>query len=449
MSGSPEKTMEGVRATFYTMLGSVVGVLAEHYSFDKNEAMELLGEKKTKKPKKTEKPSIPLPWTGEIKEEWCLGIRPAHDLFSQCVNPRGKNGFCATCSKKKVSVENRDEWLAENGKKPKRYANVMEKKGWLREDVEREATRFGLTIPESEFELEIKGRGRPRKTAATSDTDEDDSNESNVDLFSVLYAASSDDDCDETNGELQEEQAAKEKAEKLAAKEAREKEKAEKLAAKEAREKEKAEKLAAKEKEKAEKLAAKEAKEKEKAEKLAAKEKEKAEKLAAKEAKEKEKAAKLAAKTQREAEREARRNEKAAKKAAKAAIADDAVVSAGWEEKVIEKQPAEEEKVIEKQPAEEEKVIEKQPAVSKAEIFGTDSEENYDDPNQIQRSDYEDEECETAKVVPWTHKGVSYLKDQSNTVYDKDTWEELGVWDEASGEIRDYSDDELCESDEE
>ena len=376
------KKMEGV---YLEMLKETVQILGERYGFDGEKAFSslgVIGEKKEKKPKK-EKPTIPLPWTGEIKEDWCLGIRPAHDLFSQCTNERGPSGFCPTCSKKKNSVENRAEWLASSGKNAKRYANVMEKKGLKREDVEREAARFGLTIPEKEFEYEIKGRGRPRKTAAASDTETDGTEsegESKTDLFAALYDASTDGESesskasvlnDEENVDVSneidtlykeaEKLAAKEakeaeKAEKLAAKEAekaeklaaKEAEKAEKLAAKEAREKEKAEKLAAKEALKAEKLAAKEAREKEKAEKLAAKEALKAEKLAAKKAKDAEKLAKeklkaerLAAKEQREAEREARRNEKAAKKAAKeVVIAEDAVVCAGWEEKKVFEKPA-------------------------------------------------------------------------------------------------------------
>ena len=469
------------------MLKETVVRLGETYGFDGEKAFSslgVIGGKKEKKPKK-EKPTMPLPWTGEIKEDWCLGIRPAHELFSQCTNERGSSGFCSTCSKKKNSVENRAEWLASSGKKAKRYANVLEKKGLKREDVEREAARFGLTIPESEFEYEIKGRGRPRKTAATSDTETDGTEseqEVKPDLFAALYDASTDGESESSKGSDEEnvdaaakeaeELAAKEakaalKAEKLAAKEQRDALKAEKLAAKEQRDALKAEKLAAKEAEKAEKLAAKEQREAEKAEKMAAKEQreaEKAEKMAAKEAlkaeklaakkakeaeklaKEKLKAEKLAAKEQREAEREARRNEKAAKKAAKeVVIAEDAVVCAGWEEKKVFEKPAAaaEKKVFEKPvAAAEKKVFEKPVAVGAPDIFGTDSEDE-----EVQEATYEEET--SAKVVPWTHKGVEYLKDSSNTVYDKESWEELGVWDEESGEIRDYDDEEFCESDEE
>ena len=446
------KRMEGV---YLEMLKETVMRLGEMYSFDGGKAfaeLGVVGEKNEKKTKK-EKPRMPLPWTGVVKEEWCLGIRPAHELFSQCTNERGTEGFCSTCSKKKNSVENRAEWLAASGKKAKRYANVMEKKGLKREEVEREALRFGLSIPEAEFEYEIKGRGRPRKTAAASDT-ETDGTESDgsqkPDLFAALYNALTDgeDDC-ETFGDRNRKEIAQiemrkktaatkdaENAEKLAAKEAKEAEKlageaekaaklaakeadkAEKLAAKEAKEAEKAAKLAAKEADKAEKLAAKEQREALKAEKLAAKEQRealKAEKLLAKNKREALKAEKLAAKEQREAEREVRRNEKAAKKAEK--------------EKAIEK------------PVEEEKAIEKPVSTGQPDVFGSDTE---DGDTEIQSATYSEET--TAKVVPWTHNGIEYLKDSSNTVYDKESWEELGVWDQETGEIRDYDDDYTGES---
>ena len=407
------KRMEGV---YLEMLKETVMRLGEMYSFDGGKAfaeLGVVGEKNEKKTKK-EKPRMPLPWTGVVKEEWCLGIRPAHELFSQCTNERGTEGFCSTCSKKKNSVENRAEWLAASGKKAKRYANVMEKKGLKREEVEREALRFGLSIPEAEFEYEIKGRGRPRKTAAASDT-ETDGTESDgsqkPDLFAALYNALTDgeDDCETFGDRNRKEIAQIEMRKKTAA--TKDAENAEKLAAKEAKE---AEKLAG-EAEKAAKLAAKEA---DKAEKLAAKEQRealKAEKLLAKNKREALKAEKLAAKEQREAEREVRRNEKAAKKAEK--------------EKAIEK------------PVEEEKAIEKPVSTGQPDVFGSDTE---DGDTEIQSATYSEET--TAKVVPWTHNGIEYLKDSSNTVYDKESWEELGVWDQETGEIRDYDDDYTGES---
>jgi len=48
--------------------------------------------------------------------------------------------------------------------------------------------------------------------------------------------------------------------------------------------------------------------------------------------------------------------------------------------------------------------------------------------------DDSDDDEETV-VVPFTFKGVKYLKAADNTVYDNDTHEEVGIWDEEKQEI--------------
>ena len=56
--------------------------------------------------------------------------------------------------------------------------------------------------------------------------------------------------------------------------------------------------------------------------------------------------------------------------------------------------------------------------------------------------DDSDDEEETV-VVPFTFKGVKYLKATDNTIYDINTHEEVGVWDEEKQEIvPDYDEDE-------
>ena len=42
---------------------------------------------------------------------------------------------------------------------------------------------------------------------------------------------------------------------------------------------------------------------------------------------------------------------------------------------------------------------------------------------------------EETVVVPFTFKGVKYLKAADNTIYDINTHEEVGVWDEEKQEI--------------
>jgi hypothetical protein len=179
----------------------------------------------------------------------------------------------------------------------------------------------------------------------------------------------------ENNEDADENAAAKtEVVDKKAAKEA------EKLAKKEAKEAEKLAKKAAKE---AEKLAKKEAKEAEKLAKKAAKEAEKeAKKLAKKQAKDAEKLAK----------KQAKKAEKEAKEAEKAKVTKDAVAELQQQMEDLELQ--------------EEMVVSSQD---------------------------EDDEVE---VVKFEHEGKEYLKDCENIVYDMETQDEIGTWNETDKKIR-------------
>ena len=44
----------------------------------------------------------------------------------------------------------------------------------------------------------------------------------------------------------------------------------------------------------------------------------------------------------------------------------------------------------------------------------------------------EEEEDDAVEVVKFTHEGVEYLRDGDGTVYDMETQEEIGEWDEES-----------------
>ena len=63
------------------------------------------------------------------------------------------------------------EWRDKKGKEAVRYANVMDKLEISREQAEKEASRFGLTIREIEFEMKEVKRGRPKKSVEVSDTE--------------------------------------------------------------------------------------------------------------------------------------------------------------------------------------------------------------------------------------------------------------------------------------
>ena len=61
--------------------------------------------------------------------------------------------------------------------------------------------------------------------------------------------------------------------------------------------------------------------------------------------------------------------------------------------------------------------------------------------SEPENDDDSDDEEETV-VVPFTFKGVKYLKAADNTIYDINTHEELGVWDEEKQEIVPDDDDD-------
>lgn len=180
-----------VQEAFLKELEGCVRKLGKHYGFDVEEGMRVVMgrsekvvvekvEKKVAK-KKMGKPSIPLPWMGKAVEGWCLGIRPHHGLLSQCTQEAKTNGFCPTCYKQVQSkgkpkcgtVKERMEADAngetyknpETGKEAVTYGTVMKKFNIDRKTAEKEAAKFDFEIPESEFEVPTKTKGRPRKEA--------------------------------------------------------------------------------------------------------------------------------------------------------------------------------------------------------------------------------------------------------------------------------------------
>jgi len=155
-----------------------------------------------------------------------------------------------------------------------------------------------------------------------------------------------------------------------------------------------------------EKEAAKEAaKQAKQAEKEAAKE-------AAKQAKQAEKeAAKEAAKQAKQAEKEAAKQAKQAEKGA--AKAAEKNTSEKVEEKVVEEKVVEEKAVEEK--AVEEKAVEDQDELSEDEVD-------------------EDEE-ESVTLKGFTYEGKKYGRSEDGTVFDLETQEEIGTWDEEAQKI--------------
>jgi hypothetical protein len=317
----------------------------EHYNFDSEEAIRLLGlmnikvdrkmpEKEKKAPKeKAVKMAFPLPYNGGCAANCCSALRQNQGLYTQCSSAPKKGGvFCKQCQMNadKIggvpeygTIQMRNavgifEYVDPKGRKPVAYTKLMKKYKVDQAAVIEEAVKFGMNIdadhflapvdaskgrPKKEKVVKEKGsKGRPKKAKKVllleGEGDDDD-------LFASLVADANSNVVVEPakkRGKSDEEKAAEEakKAEEKAEKEAKRlAEKAEKEAKLAADKAEKEAKLAAdkfarelkKQKEEEEKLAKKAAAELAKAEKEAKLAAEKA----AKEAKKKPAAAAAAA----------------------------------------------------------------------------------------------------------------------------------------------------------
>jgi hypothetical protein len=187
-----------------------VEFLASEYGFDAQEAIQRLGldsvtvsrpmkkkaaAKAPKVPKvKRMVPSFPLPFCGAVKDDWCCGLRLNHGLYSQCTMAKDKEGeFCKTCVKQADKNENNKptygviqdrmavgamEFRDSKGKQVVSYGNVMKKLKIDKETAIAEAAKFGFVIAEEQFEERKTTRGRPKKDASASDSDSDKSEKS-------------------------------------------------------------------------------------------------------------------------------------------------------------------------------------------------------------------------------------------------------------------------------
>ena len=311
---------------------------AEHYNFDAEEAVRLLGLVNVKlnrarpvdeKPKKVKvvvaKASFPMPYNGEFNDACCYALRQNSGLYTQCQavrkgdkgSPDGLAHFCKQCQVLADKTEGVPEYgtiqmrqavgifeyTDPKGRKPVAYTKVMKKYKIDQEKVLEEAGKFNVQINAEHFVVaevdskrgrpkaekapkEAKGsKGRPKKAKKVLQIEGDDD-----DLFASLVA-----DANNNSGEeavIAPKKKGKSEEEKEAERLAKEAEKEAKKLALENAKAEKEAKLAA---EKLEKEAKKKAEEEARAAKKAAEESEKAEKKAALELAKAEKEAKLAA----------------------------------------------------------------------------------------------------------------------------------------------------------
>ena len=121
--------------------------------------------------KKLEMPAFHLPFVGHVFLDRCFAIRANGNLFNQCMKARPHGcDYCKTCGNhgaKYGDIRSRMEiphldYKGTNGKKVIRYSKFMAKKDITREQVEAEATKFGIVIPEEQFEVVTTKRGRPK-----------------------------------------------------------------------------------------------------------------------------------------------------------------------------------------------------------------------------------------------------------------------------------------------
>jgi hypothetical protein len=377
-----------------------VKILGEKYNFDAEEGMLLLnlggvnvmgkvkgkGKGKGKGKEKVNKLAFPLPYNGELKEEYCYALRQNNGLYTQCQGMReGEKWFCKGCENKMQkngdetpeygTIQDRMrvgllEYVDPKGRKPVSYTKIMKKYKLSKEDVLAEAAKMNMIVNEEHFELKETKRGRPKsekpvkekgvkgrpkKSEITLEIQGEES--SKASSFKELVREAVEKVAEEVAVDVAEEVAEEEKvavevaevekvAEEVAVEVAVEVEKVAEVAvvesvivAKADKQAKKAEKEALKQLEKAAKAEA------EKAEKAAKAEAEKAEKAAKKEAEKAEKAAK----------KEAEKAEKAAKVEAEKAAKKEAVAKelAAKEEKKEKKEVAKEEVAKEEKKEEE------------------------------------------------------------------------------------------------
>jgi len=173
----------------------LLGCLAEKYNFSYEEAAgSVLLEIGEKKESMKNVIVLPLPFTGQVSESCCQGLRNNHGLLTQCHKEKcDSKEYCSGCQKQadknasgkpnSGSIEDRlsafncgKEYRDPKGKGPVAYAKVMQKLKLTEEMVREEAEKRNIVLPSDIFNTGIAKRGRPKKNpAVVSDTDSENS----------------------------------------------------------------------------------------------------------------------------------------------------------------------------------------------------------------------------------------------------------------------------------
>ena len=465
----------------------------------KEKKEKVVKEKKEKK----EGPKMVLPFCGRVVTEWCEGVKLNHGLYSQCVSEKSvsESGekYCKSCKKQAEANESgkpnlgeisdrltqsSEAYRAEKGKKCVVYAVVMKKLKITKEEAEAEALKFGLEIPGEEFEMpksqrgrpkkvsesdsvssgsaegEKKGRGRPKKnkTVAENQTDETD------DLIASLvaeanalkdaageYEAEGSEADDEEEEEEEAEEEADETENKNVLKAIAEKIKADEtfntLYSQVVPKAERKAHLAAIDEHLKTLLTAEEMalyqsastdeEEAIEAEAEAEEEEEDEATKKAREAAEKKAQAELekkAKKEQADLEKKAKKEQADLEKKAKA----DLEKQAKKEQADLEKQAKKEQADLEKQAK---KPVEKKPVEKKvAEVKPVEKAASAE--LQVEVVEESNAATETVNAEVFEFEGKKYLKTNEGILYDQETEESVGVWNEATKSIDEFADDE-------
>ena len=133
---------------------------------------------------KSYKGAFPLPFSGKKVAGCCLGLKENEGLMTQCRVSVKTGDFCKTCENQGIkngtsipkygTIDDRMkcdtmEYVAPNGDRPTRYADVMAKYNLTKEAVMAECEKAGVEIDARHFEVVVgevsgaKGKGRPRK----------------------------------------------------------------------------------------------------------------------------------------------------------------------------------------------------------------------------------------------------------------------------------------------
>lgn len=158
---------------------ATVGILAEHYKFDAEEALRLLGAQPPKTAaadKEAKKRRAPLPWREGVVRggDMCQALDYKGGLFTQCeARAQGSSQWCAKCARhgqKYGTVAQRvaqgEAFADSKGRPPACYASVLATAGFTREDAQSEASARGQPpLPDTVFVPRAK-KPRAKKAPA-------------------------------------------------------------------------------------------------------------------------------------------------------------------------------------------------------------------------------------------------------------------------------------------